>query len=160
MPTWLALISFASAVEPCPAGMQRTDDTQPTCCWPGQTWDGQACAGIPKCPSGMRATPWGCHEGEAAPRPRVVATEKRLVLFSGYGGQTLFLDGDEVGRLPTSLEIPLGEHEWHVVNVLGAEEARGPLKVRRGEGNQIVVLEKAPVPENLAPHGPPDDYRP
>lgn len=40
--------SLALAAE-CPTNMVPVADGQ--CCWPGQTWDGQACSGVAQCPA-------------------------------------------------------------------------------------------------------------
>ncbi|MEZ4322993.1 MAG: hypothetical protein R3F61_36340 [Myxococcota bacterium] len=136
MALWVLLVSSVFAVEPCPEGRVRVWDTQPECCLPTETWSGTACV----------APEAGGTEPEAVatapkPAPRVVPkVEKRLVLFSGYGGQTLWLDGEEVGRLPLSREVAVGEHAW-VVRSLSAESlAEGTFKARKGTDNQLVML--------------------
>ena len=141
----LALLAAALGADPCPEGMERADPGQSTCCWPAQVWSGTTCTGIPKCPDGMRTTPTTCTTEPAKPRPKPV--ERRLVLFSGFSGHTLFVDGREVGRLPTSLDARLGEHDWAVQDSDGTEVATGRFKARRGDDNQLVMLKKpAPAP--------------
>jgi formylglycine-generating enzyme required for sulfatase activity len=49
--------------ERCPAGQERSAESQRHCCWPGQSWDekGAACRGSPsRCPTGEVAVAEGC----------------------------------------------------------------------------------------------------
>jgi Protein kinase domain len=45
----------AVALEACPPGQVRGDDTQGHCCWPEQAWSSarNQCLGTPRCPEGM-----------------------------------------------------------------------------------------------------------
>jgi Protein kinase domain len=45
----------AIALEACPPGQVRGDDTQGHCCWPEQAWSSakNRCLGAPRCPEGM-----------------------------------------------------------------------------------------------------------
>lgn len=46
----------------CPAGQERSEDTDGHCCWPGQGWSTSrgVCVGTPVCPAGLVATDAGC----------------------------------------------------------------------------------------------------
>lgn len=45
----------------CPTGTERGEDTEGNCCWPGQVWNGAACAGPPsECPEALRLGPEDC----------------------------------------------------------------------------------------------------
>jgi hypothetical protein len=45
----------------CPLGQSRSSDTAGRCCWVGQAWTGQCCAGTPTtCPEGYVVTQEGC----------------------------------------------------------------------------------------------------
>lgn len=136
--------TLALAVEPCPSGQVRSDFTQGQCCWPGQAWDGKACVGIPRCPEGMKTLPDRCVvEEEPEPVDRA-PVPKRNVMFAGseLSGQVLFVDGEELGKLPNAFLLPMGEHDWEVRNARGQVLVAGRTKVRRGDGDQVVVVRR------------------
>lgn len=59
----LLLAGAASAADTCLPGQVPVETA---CCWPGQTWDGAACRGVPRCPEG--AVP----DGERCRATRVI----------------------------------------------------------------------------------------
>ena len=55
----LLAASLAFAADTCASGMTISEESLGHCCWPGQAWTGQACAGQPlSCPAGSRVQTW------------------------------------------------------------------------------------------------------
>ncbi|MCB9669683.1 MAG: hypothetical protein H6736_23140 [Alphaproteobacteria bacterium] len=141
--------TIALAQDACPAGQVRSEFTLGNCCWPGQAWNGKACVGIPRCPEGMKTLPDRCVVPEPPPRPRAAPVVLRNVVFAGseFSGQVLSIDGEEAGKLPNAFELPLGEHVWAVHNGRGELLLEGAVKIREGEGDQVVMVRRPAVEE-------------
>lgn len=69
---------------------------------------------------------------------------KRNVMFAGseLSGQVLFIDEEEAGKLPNAFLLPIGEHTWQVKNARGELLVEGRTKVRRGDGDQVVLVRR------------------
>ena len=131
----------ALAQDPCPEGQERSEFTHGQCCWPGQAYNGKACVGIPKCPEGLRTLPDRCAKPSVrTKRKHSTATRNVMIASKDLVGQTIVIDGKDLGRMPLSVVLTQGVHDWAVVNEDGLELLAGEFKVRAGEGNQTLVV--------------------
>lgn len=77
--------SAAQAAVNCGGGRAAVGDH---CCWPGQTWNGDACAGFPDCPDGLVAEGHECERPNRGMKRPSSALPVGLVV-GGLGGLAL-----------------------------------------------------------------------
>jgi hypothetical protein len=109
--------AIVPALEPCPTGQVRGDDTQGHCCWPDQAWSSahDRCVGKPTCPKGLAIKGEACIEPIAASTlsPEMFSVARAAV----KAGESVTL------AFPAPLDAKSGERYWAAIVAVGKPDS-------------------------------------
>ena len=114
----------AEAIDDCPTGQTRSDDTKGHCCWPEQAWSSTKarCIGTPRCPTGMIAKADACEHAPTKEAAPPADTTPRFTL-----DKQTYAPGEEV-RLTFAQPVPSAgmRRAWiTIVEAISSAESYG-----------------------------------